>query len=110
MPWDTLLSGAEKLLHWFSPRFMCFVFLFCSGMFFMPSACASYLSVQDIITAHRAWWGMGMIVSLAYLIPFGVSPFAESKFAALRSKKENGAADVQSFPRGEKVFATFLLS
>lgn len=81
MPWDTALAVVEKLFHWLSPRFMCFVFILCGGLFFIPPHLASYLSIQEIITAHRGWWALGMVVSAAYLIPFGVSPFLEKQCA-----------------------------
>ncbi len=86
MPWDAILSGVEKLLHWFSPRFMLFILLLSAGLFFMPLRWASYLSVDGLIASHRMWLGLGMLVSAAYLVPFGVSPIVEKGISERHSK------------------------
>lgn len=87
MAWDVLLSGVEKLLHWFSPRFMLFVLLLSSALFFMPPAWAARLSLDGWIASHRAWLSGGMIISAVYLIPFGVLPIVEKKYHSKKAKE-----------------------
>src|ERR1700730_1624021 len=86
MSWETAAAEVEKLLHCLSPRFMLFVLILSGGLFFMPPAWAAYLSLDNWISAHRFWMGLGMVLSAAYLIPFGVSPIAEKAIAEHRAK------------------------
>jgi hypothetical protein len=88
MPWDTAVAGIEKLLHWVSPRFMTFILLLCTVLFFMPTAWVAHFALADWVSLHRAWLGLGMFVSAAYLIPFGVSPRIEKELEARRSAKK----------------------
>jgi hypothetical protein len=90
MAWETILAGVEKLLHWFSPRFMVFIFLLSAGLFFMPPAWASFLALDSSIHRYKPWLGGGMVLSAAYLIPFGVSPFVERRVALWRRARAIG--------------------
>ena len=86
IPWDKIADIGEALFRRLSPRLMFFVLVVSAALFFMPPAWAAYLSLDTWISAHKFWPGLGMVVSIAYLVPFGISPPIERQIKHHRLK------------------------